>query len=365
MHPRTLDIAAFLAALCIVIVIAFLANPPAGEADTTGAGDVVSGTQADTSLADDASAGSAMQYVLPSYLTKDERKWLISRQVSEGMDYYLPATRDYAVRYIPEEHAGTYSIEQACDIWDGAVSEWTYSSENGGLLDISPASRSINTGLTGDGADFAVFLASMIKGAGGNARVKSGTDPDRGEYAVSELYIGNSDDFSTKMIDAEKLEMFKSNHSELFEKDPSGLSIFKYRYGTLCNGNTCYSFIDPLFEVMNEPEKYGEICYTYPKLINYLFLFPDMNTVEFQMLYVQLRYGEYDDKNKESRDVRNLNYKYYLEDNGETTYWLTMDLSGGYPGDSMYKDTGSATVYYSDGSYNSVRVNEKVAPFIG
>ncbi|WP_421910071.1 hypothetical protein [Methanolacinia petrolearia] len=365
MDPRTLDIAAFIAALCIVAAITFMVNSTAGEDDKAGVNTSVPGATAEVSLADNASGGLTLQYGLPSYLTKAERNWLISRQVSQGMDYYLPATRDYAVRYIPSDHAGTFTIEQACDIRDGSVADWTYSGEDGGLLDISSASRSINTGLTGDEADFAVFLASMIKGAGGEARIKSGVDPESGEYAVAKLYLGNSEDYNTKIISPEKYEAFKSNYSAIFEKDPSGLTIFKYRYGTLCSGDTCYSFMDPFMQIMNEPEKYGEICYTYPKLINYLLLFPDTNAIDFQALYIQVRYGGYDDRYKETRDIRNLNYDYYVEENGGVTYWLPLELFGEYPGDTGYSDAGSAMVYYSDGLYKSVRVNEKVAPIIG
>lgn len=365
MDPRTLDIAAFLAALCIVIAIAFLVNPPAGgDGEESDAGDAVSGVSGDSSSGDGVSTGLSVQYRLPSYITKDEKKWLISRQISEGMDYFLPVTRDYAVGYIPGDHAGAYSIEQACDIWEGSVSDWTFAQESGGLLDISPASRSINTGLNGDEADYAVFLASMIKGAGGEARIKSAVDPDMGEFAYAELYLGNSDDFNENIISADKLNQFKSDYSAIFAKDPSGLTIFKYRHGRICSGNTCYDFIDPFMQILNDPDKYGEICYSYPKLIEYLLLFPDTNVIEFQTLYIQLRYGGYDDRYKETRDIRSIAYSYDLEDNGETTYWLGMDQSGAYPGDVGFRDTGSATVYYSDGSYKSIRVNEKVPPLI-
>jgi len=365
MDSRTLDIAAFLAALCIVIVIAFILNPSAGgDGDLSGPGDAASAVQQDAAASGDSSTGTTIQYQLPSYITKDDKKWLISKQISEGMDYYLPATRDYAVRYIPGEHAGVFSIEQACDIRDGSVSDWTYSPGCGGLLDISPASTSINTGLTGDEADYAVFLASMIKGAGGEARIKCLVDPDGAERVYTELYLGNDEDFDTIIISPEKYQAFKSKYSAIFAKDPGGLTIFRYRYGRLCSGSTCYDFVDPFLQIMNEPEKYGELCYNYPKLINYLLLFPDTNVIEFQALYIQVRYGGYDDDEKETRDIRNLKYSYELEDDGEKTYWLPLDLAGSYPGDTLFRDAGSATVFYSDGSYKSVRMNEEVAPVI-
>ena len=365
MDSRTLDIAAFLAALCIVITIAFLVNPsPGGDeiSEVSATGPEVSGDSVSPGAA---SGETLIQYQLPSYVTKDERKWLISRQVLEGMDYYLPVTRDYAVRYVTEEHSGTYSIEQACDVWDGSVSEWTYIPGSGGLLDISPASRSINKGLSGDEADYAVFLASMIKGVGGEARIKSAADPGREEYPYTELYLGNSADLQVKIVNSEKLSQFKSDYSPIFAKDPSGLTIFKYRYGRICNGDQCYDFVTPFFEILNEPEKYGEICYNYPKLIEYLLLFPDTNAVEFQALYIQVRYGGYDERYHELRNIRDLEYSYDLEDNGEVTYWLSMDLSGSYPGDPpVVRDVGSATAYYSDGSYKSIRVNKKIAPVV-
>ena len=362
MDPRTLDLAAFLAALCIVIAIAFIVNSPAGQ-ETPSPGGQVTDTPGDLSSGTAAPAGEAL-YSLPSFLSRDERKWLISRQVSSGMDYYLPATRDYAVSYISPEHAGAYTIQQACDIWDKTISEWTYTGGSGGLLDITPASSSINTGLNGDGADYAVFLASMLKGAGGESRIKTGVDSDRGEYAYAELYLGNSDDYAEKIISPEKMAKFKSDYSPIFAKDPSGLSIFKYRYGRICSGDTCFDYTDPFLQVMNDPGKYGEICYTYPELIEYLIVFPDTNVIEFQTIYIQLRYGTYDEKYGEVRNIRNLEYSYDLEDNGDTTYWLGMDLFGAYPGDVSYKKSGSATVYYSDGSYKSVRLNTRVSPVI-
>lgn len=280
------------------------------------------------------------------------------------MDYYLPATRNYAASYIPEEHSGVYSIEQAADAWDGSVADWNYLAGSGGLLDISPASRSINTGLSGDGADYAVFLASMIKAVGGEARIKSAKSSDGGEHIYTELYLGNSEDFATPVINPEKLNQSKANYSAIYAMDPSGLSIYKYRYGRLCNGDTCYDFVNPLFDILNEPEKYGEVCYNYPKLIEYLLLFPDTNEVEFQALYLQVRYGDYDYLNNEVRDIRQIEYSYDLEENGDKTYWLGMELFGDYPGDLMSRDIGSATVYYSDGSYKTVKINKDVAPVI-
>lgn len=364
MDPRTLDIAAFLAALCIVIAIVFLMNPPFGGDASLSPEDGAASVQQGAVPPDDTSAGEVLQYRLPSYLSKDEKRWLISRQISEGMDYYLPSTRNYAVSYIPTEHSGVFSVEQACDIWEGTRSDWTYSPGDGGLLDINSASMSINTGLTGDKADYAVFLASMIKGAGGEARIKTGTDPEAGQFAYTELYLGNNRDFDTKIINPEKYQEFKKKYSAIFAEDPSGLTIFRYRYGRLCSGNTCYDFVDPFLQIMNEPEKYGELCYNYPKLINYLLLFPDTNVIEFQALYIQTRYGGYDDDQKKIRDISNLRYSYDIEDNGEITYWLPLSLRGSYPGDSVFKGTGSAMVYYSDGSYKSVKVNEKAAPAV-
>ena len=361
MDSRTRDIFGFLAALCVVAGIAFFLGLPQGETESLD----VSGTTTDIPRGSlNGSEISVSQLNLPSYMTKDKRKWLISRQISGGMDYYLPNTRDYAVRYIPGEHEGVYSIEQVCDLWDGSISEWRYDAGSGGLLDISSASESINTGLEGDEADYAVFLASMIKGIGGEARIKSVTGTKGGEYPYVELYLGNTEDLNTKIINNESLEQLKSNYSAIFANDPSGLSVFKYRYGRICSGETCYDYVNPLFEILNDPGRYGEICYNYPKLIEYLMLFPDTNEIEFQLLYIQVRYGEYDEKYHELRDVREVHYSYNFEENGDVTYWLGLDLFGSYPGDTLVRDVGSATVYYSDGYYDTVRVNEGVAPVI-
>ena len=70
MDPRTLDLAAFLAALCIVIAIAFIVNSPAGE-ETPSPGEQVTDTPGDLSAGTAGPTGEAL-HSLPSFLLKLE-----------------------------------------------------------------------------------------------------------------------------------------------------------------------------------------------------------------------------------------------------------------------------------------------------
>ena len=356
MNSRFYDILSLIVAVLIVVVIAFVMNPglftdtfgeQTGTAEIEGPG--ISEVPA---IVMNESQYSSYQ---KSIFTKEDQMWLLASRISGAMDYYQPETRNFAARYIPEENSGEFTIAQASDIWDGVTGEWVYQNDEAGIWDVSPASRTINTGLTGDSNDFAIFIASLIKSVGGQARIKVAQSPQAGEHTYAELYLGNSDDFNTKLMNSEALSALKSQYFYAFANDPSGLNVFKYESGSICSGDSCWNYVKPFKLILNEPEKYGEMCYEYPKLIEYLLLFPDTNIIDFQIMYLKFRYSGYSIYSPGVFTLRDISYSSEFEKNGDKTYWLKFDRLGRYPGDDYYTDTGYAKVFYSDSSWDDIR----------
>ncbi|EHQ36748.1 hypothetical protein [Methanoplanus limicola] len=434
MDSRRLDIIALISALAIVVAISFILNMPAGE--TTGSENKEDfteiyayvqealhsimpsdGSDEQGKATTDYSAGTTELSRYRSdtgFISASEKKEMNGRKVSWAMDYYTPSVRNAANRMIPEEHGGVFTIEQVCDIWDGLQEKWTKES-SGGITDIQPASRTVHIGYSGDDADFAITMASFIKAIGGEARIRTAWSPELGEHTYAELFLGDNSILSRKVINNQKYAAFRANNSFIYDYDPSGLTVMRYRYSVIGvnnppaeiggvtgpDGNTAsippdstnnalfdlinvgaddtitaavttgtdtrdndrpVEYSHPLLTIMNEPEKYGEICYRYPELINYLLLFPEINTADFELMYIQVRYGEKDENYHGDRDVRDVAYTYNYEKDGSKTYWMKMDYNGRYPGDVLYPDSGTSTVYYSDGTWDNLRVNDMPGP---
>ena len=178
MSSHRSDILALLVAVGVVIVMAVVVKPilsgdnilpSAGDKPVQTTGVPAEQTQAVASDMTKVEIKDYSSYVIP----KSEQKAIIGRYVGAAMDYYQPTTREYAARYISKEISGEFNIGQACDLWDKARNDWTFETDEKGLLDISSSSSLINHGVRGDTADFSVFVASLIKAVGGQARVKT------------------------------------------------------------------------------------------------------------------------------------------------------------------------------------------------
>lgn len=359
MNSRFYDILSLVGALLIVIVIAFVMNPAIVSEDTSEKGDLTKklpSSSEDLFLSDETYVSSGRY---SSESSENNDMWVLASRISGAMDYYEPVTRDFALRLIPEEHSGDFSIAQACDLWDGAKKDWTYEYDSYGIWDVSPASRTINTGFVGDQNDFAVFVASLIKSTGGQSRIKLANSPQAGEHTYAELYLGNNEDFNKKIINSTAFSDFKSKYSGIFAKDPYGINIFKYKYVNIESGGTSLLAQYPLKRILNEPEKYSSMCYEYPKMIEYILINQDMNVIDFQIMYLKFRYGGYTNPYvSEYSDVstlRDISYSSELEKNNDKSFWLKLDWFGSYPGDSYYNDLNYATVFYSDSSWNNIR----------
>ncbi|MBN2734827.1 MAG: hypothetical protein JXQ82_08240 [Methanomicrobiaceae archaeon] len=359
MNSRSYDILTLLGAVLIVIIIAVVMKPNL-LSDTFGGQDEPAEVVATNYPENyDMPAVGINESGYLSYqnkiITKEDQMWLLSSRISDAMDYYQPDTRNFAARYIPADNSGEFNIAHACDIWDGVKDEWIYQADAAGIWDLSSASRTVNTGLKGDSNDFAIFIASLIKAVGGQARIKVAQSPQIGEHTYAELYLGNSGDFNTKMINSQALSDLKLKYPYAFSNDPSGLNVFKYESGEICSGESCWIYVKPFMQILNEPEKYGEICYDYPIIIEYLLLFPDSNVIDFQIMYLKFRYSGYSTYSPGVYSLREISYSSEYEQNGDKTYWLKLDWLGNYPGDNYYNDLDSAKVFYSDSSWDDIR----------
>ncbi len=363
MSSHRSDILALMFAVGVVILMALVVKPilsgenifPAAtdspSAQTTG----VPAEQTSAVISDQTKVEirNYSSYVTP----KSEQKAIIAKSVGKAMDYYQPVIREYAARSISDENTGVFNIGQACDLWDTARSEWTLESGGNGLLDISSASTLLNLGKRGDTADFSIFVASLMKAVGGQARVKTDQSLSAGSVTVPELYLGNSADLSKTIIDAQKLSALKSQYSFAFSNDPYGRNIFRYESGEICSGDNCWFYVRPFEKILSEPEIYAGLCYQYPELIDYLLMYPETNVIDFQILYIKYRYGNYDKYSRTTAPLRNVAYSYEFENNGDKTYWMKFGYSDRFPGDSLRAESGYATAFYSDGSYKDLKFN--------
>ncbi|MBP2133195.1 hypothetical protein J2128_001116 [Methanomicrobium sp. W14] len=416
MNSRYYDLLSLIGAVVIVVIIAFVMKP-GFFTDSSGGQNVAQGTHNSGYLDNESafSPVSPVNYTVADLYSKENRKWTLASRISSAMDYYEPTTRNFAAGYVSKENSGDFTIAQACDIWDNSVSDWTYEYQKYGIWDVTPASSSINKGLTGDSNDFAVLVASLIKAVGGQARIKLAQSQNGGDHAYAELYLGDTENYNTPMINTTALSMIKEAYPFAFSNDPYGINIFKYKYGAICqnngvpssktlenlkreselygedvgelygnflgmifgddenffgnytseleisenktgnkNSDSCWYYVRPLELIMNNPDKYADICYQYPKLIEYLLMAPDTNEIEFQIMYIEMRYGDYNPGSTEVRTLRNIPYTSDIESDGDRGYWLRLEMSGNYPGDTGYVDSRYATVFYSDASWDDI-----------
>ncbi len=360
MSSHRSDILALIVAVGVVIVMAVVVKPilsgdnilpSATDKPVQTTGVPAEQTQAVVSDMTKVEIKNYSSYVIP----KSEQKAIIGRYVGAAMDYYQPATREYAARYISGKISGEFNIGQACDLWDKARGDWNFESDGKELLDISSASSLINHGLRGDTADFSVFLASLIKAIGGQARVKTDQTINAGSITYPEIYLGNSADMATTVIDPAKLSALKSTYSYAFTNDPYGRNIFRFESGEICSGDNCWFYVRPFEQILREPEIYADICYQYPELIDYLLMYPETNVVEFQVMYIRYRYGNYHPYSGTTSPLRSVAYSYEFENNGDKTYWMRLGYYDRFPGDSKGTESGYATAFYSDGSYKDLK----------
>jgi hypothetical protein len=125
--------------------------------------------------------------------------------LAEAVDARSPGVRDFAVK-IASVHPGSYykgsagsavpgeaGLKQVAALHRYVSSQWKYVNDplTGRGDYLSPASRTIALGLSGDCDDFAILLAACVEAIGGRARIVSGSCSE-GYHAWCEVYAGDA-----------------------------------------------------------------------------------------------------------------------------------------------------------------------------
>lgn len=125
--------------------------------------------------------------------------------LAEAVDARSPRVRDFAVK-IASAHPGSYykgsagsvvpgeaGLKQVAALHRYVSSQWKYVNDplTGRGDYLSPASRTIALGLSGDCDDFAILLAACVEAIGGRVRIVSGSCSE-GYHAWCEVYAGDA-----------------------------------------------------------------------------------------------------------------------------------------------------------------------------
>jgi len=96
--------------------------------------------------------------------------------IAQAIDYKNPIVKNFATMQVQKSSTGTLSngninIAQVCDVWQSIYNQWTYVSDPPDFNYWTLASDSINNGLKGGCADYAILNAAVIESIVGSARV--------------------------------------------------------------------------------------------------------------------------------------------------------------------------------------------------
>jgi len=125
--------------------------------------------------------------------------------LAKAVDSRSPLVRDFAVK-IASAHPGSFykasssswvpgdtGLKQIAALHRYVSSRWKYVNDplTGRRDYLSPASRTIALGFSGDCDDFAILLAACVEAVGGRARIMSGSCSE-GYHAWCEVYTGDA-----------------------------------------------------------------------------------------------------------------------------------------------------------------------------
>ena len=115
-------------------------------------------------------------------------------EIIKAADYTNPTTRDFAVKIAAryDWSEGRYNLAQVVSIYEYLYDNWKYVSDPYGIDYFSPASRTIDLGLSGDCDDFAILMAAVIKAIGGTPRLTVAYGSE-GNHMYTEVYMGNEE----------------------------------------------------------------------------------------------------------------------------------------------------------------------------
>lgn len=117
-----------------------------------------------------------------------------AQKIAQAIDYLNnPTVHNFALQQVQHSSSGYYNIAQICDVWQSIYNQWTYVSDPPNFDYWTLASDSINNGLKGNCADYAVLNAAVIESIGGSSRVVTACAPGGSPcHASAEVYLGNS-----------------------------------------------------------------------------------------------------------------------------------------------------------------------------
>ncbi len=102
--------------------------------------------------------------------------------IAQAIDWQNPTVKNFATAQVQKSSSGFSSggdinIAQVCDVWQSIYNQWTYVSDPPNFDYWTSASDSINNGLKGNCADYAILNAAVIESIGGSARVVTACAP--------------------------------------------------------------------------------------------------------------------------------------------------------------------------------------------
>src|SRR5208337_4124902 len=122
-----------------------------------------------------------------------EKEVTEANQIAQAIDYSNPTVKNFANTQVQHSSAGNYNIAQICDVWQSINRQWTYVSDPPNFDYWTSASDSINNGLKGNCADYAILNAAVIKSIGGDSRVITACPPNGGEcHAYAEVALAKT-----------------------------------------------------------------------------------------------------------------------------------------------------------------------------
>jgi hypothetical protein len=106
-----------------------------------------------------------------SHSNSDTTQKDTAQKISLAIDYKDPVVKNFANSQVQHSSSGKYNIAQICDVWQSMYNRWTYVSDPPNFDYFTSASDSIQNGLKGNCADYAILNAAVIKSIGGSSRI--------------------------------------------------------------------------------------------------------------------------------------------------------------------------------------------------
>ena len=159
----------------------------AAQTQINGTGLVALGTTNETNAQIVTYLTIEQNYTNQTVLDTETRFWdAVAYYVLKKMDSTNTTTITYTNEQVNPAHAGSYSVNQTCDVWNATVPNWTYVTDPPGGDSpfgdhFNAASESVANGLQGDCDDFAILMATTNIVLGGDSRVVYAADPAKSE----------------------------------------------------------------------------------------------------------------------------------------------------------------------------------------